>query len=131
MTFSTQAQSDFPEKFRWKNRLIFLFANSEANDILVKQLKSFQEHQEGIKDRDLKIFIVYPDKIVKYPEQDEISASANSVRKEYKPEGFTYLLIGKDGTEKLRSNEQVSIQKLFSTIDAMPMRRREMRDGNK
>jgi hypothetical protein len=43
------------------------------------------------------------------------------------PDAFTVILIGKDGGEKLRSSSPVSLDKLLSTIDAMPMRQDEMR----
>lgn len=40
---------------------------------------------------------------------------------------FTFILVGRDGGEKLRSSEVVSAEKLFGLIDAMPMRKDEMR----
>ena len=42
--------------------------------------------------------------------------------------GERILLVGKDGGVKLRSEEPVSIQRIFDLIDSMPMRRREMRE---
>ncbi len=39
---------------------------------------------------------------------------------------FEVLLIGKDGTEKLRSTTPVKLDTLFSLIDTMPMRKVEM-----
>ena len=39
------------------------------------------------------------------------------------------ILVGKDGTEKLRAHHVVSAQALFALIDAMPMRQREMREA--
>ncbi len=44
-----------------------------------------------------------------------------------RPNDFTVILIGKDGGEKLRSHQPVSLDILRSTIDAMPMRQEEMR----
>jgi len=45
-------------------------------------------------------------------------------------EAFTFILVGRDGGEKLRSNEVVKIGKLFGLIDSMPMRKREMNTDN-
>ena len=45
------------------------------------------------------------------------------------PDNLTVLLVGKDGTVKHRSSEPVDPEEIFSLVDAMPMRRREMRDG--
>lgn len=41
---------------------------------------------------------------------------------------FSLRLVGKDGGEKLRSLQPVSAASLFALVDAMPMRRREMRE---
>ncbi len=43
--------------------------------------------------------------------------------------GFRVVLLGKDGGEKFASGEPVSAETLNGTIDAMPMRREEMRRG--
>jgi len=40
---------------------------------------------------------------------------------------FAVILIGKDGTKKLRQSSPLETDTLFSVIDAMPMRQREMR----
>ena len=44
---------------------------------------------------------------------------------------FEVILFGLDGTIKLRQDQPVSTDKLFSLIDSMPMRQREMRRQNK
>ena len=41
-------------------------------------------------------------------------------------EKYLAVLVGKDGFEKLRSDRAIANGLLFATIDAMPMRRREM-----
>ena len=43
-------------------------------------------------------------------------------------EEFAVVLIGRDGGEKFRSDGPVSVEELFSKIDEMPVRRREMRE---
>jgi hypothetical protein len=47
------------------------------------------------------------------------------------PNDFTVILIGKDGGEKLRSHQPLSLDTLRSTIDAMPMRQDEMKSQPK
>ncbi len=44
---------------------------------------------------------------------------------------FTVILVGKDGSEKLRSQNLLTTEKLFALIDSMPMRRGEMRNQEK
>ena len=46
------------------------------------------------------------------------------------PGEFRVVLVGKDGTEKRRDPEPVTARSLFDTIDAMPMRQREMRQND-
>ncbi|WP_190510597.1 DUF4174 domain-containing protein [Leptolyngbya sp. FACHB-321] len=57
------------------------------------------------------------------------SASADRLRQQFgiPPEEFAVILVGKDGTEKQRSQTPVDLELLFRTIDAMPMRQQEMR----
>ncbi|WP_019512218.1 MULTISPECIES: DUF4174 domain-containing protein [Mycobacteriaceae] len=40
------------------------------------------------------------------------------------------LLIGKDGTEKLRADTVPNLQTVYAVIDGMPMRGREMSGNN-
>jgi hypothetical protein len=42
-------------------------------------------------------------------------------------DGFLAVLVGKDGEAKITSRSPIPTETLFSTIDAMPMRRDEMR----
>jgi hypothetical protein len=41
---------------------------------------------------------------------------------------FTVILVGKDGGEKLRDSKPLTYARLQATIDAMPMRRQEMKE---
>ena len=51
------------------------------------------------------------------------------VKRRYKAEksDFRVILIGLDGGEKLEQTEVLSAEKLFNTIDSMPMRQAEIR----
>ena len=53
----------------------------------------------------------------------------NSLRKHFKiaPGSFQVILLGEDGGSKLSSRAPVSMDQLSSLIDAMPTRRRELR----
>ena len=59
------------------------------------------------------------------------AVSAAKLRKQFQSESGTtmFILIGKDGTEKLRK-DTVKIEDLFEVIDAMPMRKREAESRN-
>ena len=63
------------------------------------------------------------------PEQLPAAALQNTYH--IPPDSFSLILIGKDGHEKDRWSEPVDMQEIFSVIDAMPMRRQEIRDRKK
>jgi hypothetical protein len=59
----------------------------------------------------------------------DVSAPGRSqFREALQIDGFEIFLIGMDGGVKLRSKTPISVEELYAVIDAMPMRRREMRD---
>lgn len=50
------------------------------------------------------------------------------VQTRFGAEAFSVILIGKDGGEKLRRPTPLSPEELFAIVEAMPMRRAEMRE---
>lgn len=131
MAQNSQSPSDL-NQYQWKNRLLLIFAPSEANELFQAQLNEFEGAEEGFNDRDLKIFYLLMDG-ASLVEGEPISTTATEhLYKEYNvTEGaITVILIGKDGTEKLRVGEVLPTPKLFSVIDAMPMRKREMNEDS-
>lgn len=108
------AQLDL-EKHRWQERVLLFFVPTAESANWEKQEQILASDPQGLEERDL---VVY--------QLDTAAALANRYR--VASEQFTAILVGKDGTEKLRQNEPLSLAKLYSTIDAMPMRRREMRE---
>ena len=94
-------------------REILIFGNEEHSSLVQQQLALFNKEAAGIKERDIKITIVSKDDLL---------------NKKYhiKAGSFTVILLGKDGTEKFRTDEILLPQKLFAIIDAMPMRQAEI-----
>ncbi len=92
-----------------------LILKNEANQHLAeRQMNLLEKAVQGIKERDIKITVA--------DRQDRLY-------KKYIADtsGFTVLLIGKDGFEKYRTNKLLTVNELFAIIDAMPMRKREMK----
>ena len=67
----------------------------------------------------------YPDGSLGYLTLPEAAAARR--RFHVAPGGFTVILVGKDGGEKLRAYAPIPYETLRDTIDAMPMRQDEMR----
>ncbi len=95
-----------------------LFADTKENETLLKQLKLFKTDTKGLDNRDLKISV----KI--FNKENETIFRSRKVSKN----DFKFILIGKDGNEKLNTNKLVSLNELYNIIDAMPMRQSEMRN---
>lgn len=100
------------------HREIYIFTTDAANASFINQ-KSVLTDAAGLQERDIQIHEI-------------VGLKANeSVFKKYKASAqkFTFVLFGKDGGEKLRSYGPVSLEKLYRTIDDMPMRKAEMKQG--
>jgi len=98
--------------FQWKNRILLLFAPASSDKRLTKQTDLIEANRPGFEERDLIIFII--------PEQSPLRVHFHIDNK-----AFTVILLGKDGTEKLRQQSVLDPEKLFRLIDSMPMRRAE------
>lgn len=131
MAQSVPSESLNLEQYRWGNRLILLFAPSSENAVLKAQLERLVSHEEELEDRDLKIFQLF--EASGLLEGQELSEEGvRAVRAQFKAplDSFLFVLIGKDGGVKRRSAEFISVEDLFAQIDSMPMRQREMREGD-
>ena len=122
-------QNDMLEQYQWENRLILLFG-SISESAVEKQITELEKDTEGITDRDLLIFHIDRDEVRFIENSGNPASSANKLRNRYNigEQEFHYILIGKDGGVKLNKKEFVPNKDLFSVIDAMPMRQREMRN---
>ena len=99
-------------------RQVLLFYKEDGKPLHDKQMAELQKNRSGVKERDI---------IIKsYPYSAE-TASVWQKNKIDKDSAFTFILIGRDGGEKYRSVTPVMAARLFGQIDAMPMRRSEVR----
>ena len=95
-------------------RSILLFGNP-TQTLLQQQLKLLQTDSNGLAERDLQIKIVRPGDIL----YNQFAVP--------KGQHFTFILVGRDGGEKFRSNQLTTTTQIFALIDAMPMRKAELR----
>ncbi|MDR9419652.1 DUF4174 domain-containing protein [Gracilimonas sp.] len=118
---------------KWKDRVLLIFSPNTYNQDYRDQVDYLDDAQEGIKERDLKAYYVLKESSASVRGQVLENEDSDYIRSEYgiSPSDFTVILIGKDGTEKLRIEEALSTKRLFKEIDAMPMRKLEMKDDGK
>ena len=128
----SQAAETGMQRLQWQNRPLVVFAPDRTDARFRRQLAIAERHADGFAERDMVVIAVVgaePVGVDGKPAKDLANAT---LRQRYRvPAGaFAAILVGKDGTEKLRRGEAIAAETLFATIDAMPMRRREMRqDG--
>lgn len=115
--------------YKWQNRLLLVFTPAQESDLYEGQMQGLSGKKEGLIDRDMKIFHLINAGASHIDEKSIDKTEMQRIQTEYKVKAqeFTAILIGKDGTEKLRTHSILTTDKLFAVIDAMPMRKREMR----
>ncbi|GAB3339531.1 hypothetical protein GCM10027429_26070 [Marivirga atlantica] len=116
------------DAFQWKNRILVIYSNESSNS-LTSQKQYYADGKTDYEERDLIVFVL-TDKTLNYIDNSAASIDAIDVRNFLnisEKDTFNVSLIGKDGGIKLQQNTLLTNEKLFATIDAMPMRKREMR----
>jgi hypothetical protein len=120
-------------QYRWKNRLLFIFAPDDGHSLL-RNLESDLVAQPGeVSERDLIVLKIIENGPSFMAETRLDPQTAANIRAKFKAshERFTCILVGKDGGIKLRRNDPVRLLDIFELIDAMPMRQQEMRQNTK
>lgn len=84
-------------------RVLDVYAINKSDKLFQEQLKVLASDPKGIKVRDI------------------------SIKEHFGSTAFKITLTGKDGTKKLSSKSVLTLKKLYDTIDAMPMRKAEMK----
>lgn len=96
-------------------REIILLAEHPMHPDLLQQQEILQADTAGLAERDMVITLITP------------LSDKNRYHQLMKDgKGFRFILIGKDGGEKLRSDKPVTLEQIFALVDSMPMRRYEM-----
>jgi hypothetical protein len=108
---------------QWQNRIIVVNEVADVEAVL----PLFEKNAAGVTDRDL-IWLVFNGNETLTNYSGALSPELiNNTLETYRIKPGQVILIGKDGGVKNRL-DQVDLEALFANIDAMPMRRNEMRD---
>lgn len=115
--------------FQWKNRCILIFSPQLTNEAAQSQLRLLEQDAEGLTDRDLVLLHLGKNEGI-WGKKTISPASVAAIRKQLQigEQESTLVLIGKDGGVKLRQAFPVPRAQLYGLIDAMPMRRQEMKE---
>ena len=117
-------------KFRWKNRLLLLFAPHRDHPFFDILHQAMMNRKGEVENRDLIVFEMFEEGPSTVNGADLDPQTALSLRKQFNAQKgeFTLVLIGKDGGVKLTRRERTEIEDIFGLIDSMPMRQQEIRN---
>ena len=101
----------------WKKRPVVVFADSPNDPAFTEQIRRLSERWPELAARDV---IVITDTTPEPP---------SSVRLKLRPRGFSLVIIAKDGTVNLRKPAPWDAREVIRSIDKMPIRREEVRNG--
>ena len=104
--------------YRWRERVLVISAPDADDARLSAQRQALANADPGLRERDLRVIEAVG---------GDAAAQVMRRRLRLEPGAFTAVLIGKDGETKILAGEPIAPQRLFAVIDAMPMRRDEMR----
>lgn len=121
-------QSQQLEKHQWKNRVLLIISDNEASDNYKNQILKLEAAQDGLIERKVLVYNVLPNKYkVSNSSNNWIASSVLFNTFMDTNDAFTVILIGLDGTVKLKKEAVLATKTLFDLIDSMPMRQAEMR----
>lgn len=118
---SAQAQDNPLEKYKWKNRVVLAFLNNSSESEFAKITAIYDEQ---LKERDiLVVTCISPEKSMS-PGAGPGMSKCEMLRSAFGITGqeSAFLLIGKDGTEKLRQTGTPDFAEIIKAVDQMPMR---------
>lgn len=127
MLVTAKAEDDVAsllESHLWRDRVVMMMTHDANAPDYVKQMQFLSASQEGVKERDILLYHVVLHSYVKQGGRvlPHIPASRFIDYFDVADHAFTVVVIGKDGTEKLRRHKPLATDELFALIDAMPMR---------
>lgn len=118
------------DDLQWKARIVLMFSSGDGDGPGASLETAIRESTCDIKQRDIVLGRINPETQGYLGEYGVNPTESIRVRERYgvAPSEFRVLLIGKDGGVKATFSEVPALQQLFDVVDAMPMRRREVRN---
>lgn len=115
--FTTMDQINLNE-LKWKKRPVVVFADSVNDPAFIAQMDFLHADEAELLARDVIVIV------------DTEPDVRSDLRLKMRPRGFMLVLVGKDGDVKIRKPFPWSVREISRSIDKMPIRKREIREGN-
>lgn len=131
LTMSTTLNGQNLKEHQWKNRVVLIITNDLESQLYRSQLSAFSSNSEALKERKLLVYKLLPETYRIENGEENAWINDSELYSKYNPnnKSFQIILIGFDGGVKLQQDTFLTTSRLFSAIDAMPMRRAELRDN--
>lgn len=128
ITLSANAQNLMD--YQWKNRLLVILLEDLNSENYTLQIDELQSNVAAIKERKLLIILVNPKAYKVGLGKNSSWQKSDKLYKTYhrRDTPFETLLIGLDGGIKARKKGVFKSEDVFAIIDAMPMRRAEIKN---
>ncbi|WP_134680117.1 DUF4174 domain-containing protein [Paracoccus ravus] len=107
------AEAD-PAEFLWQARPVVVFADTAADPAFVEQLAALRRDPAALTRRDVVVIT------------DTEPQAASIWRRQLRPEGFSLVLLDKDGQVKQRKPVPWSVREISRAIDKFPLRLQEI-----
>ena len=115
-------------RHEWRQRLLFLIAPSATDPTIAARREALAARSDALLDRDLLVFQLFArEGLVAERALSAHDVQALRAALDLGPDDRSLILIGKDGGIKRRAPLDTDLGEIFRQIDAMPMRRGEMR----
>ena len=114
--------------YLWQSRPLLVFAPTEGDPRLSETMRRIEASRCDFIDRDMVLGRIVADGTSTLDGHAVDTARAQRLASEFGigANGFSVVLIGKDGGEKLRVSDVPDLAAIYAVIDGMPMRGREM-----
>ncbi len=109
------ARDTDPGEFLWIARPLMIFADTPQDPRFILQMEMLEERPADLLEREVIVIT------------DTDPAAKSAARERLHPNGFTFVLLDKDGTIILRKPQPWSTRELSRAIDKTPLRQEEIR----
>jgi hypothetical protein len=126
-SFLLASHAEAMTRYLWEKRPLIIFAPTGDTAVLQRQRALLGAALPQMRKRDMVvIYVIGNDVRAILGDVPDLTSQQLRQRYDVPYTAFRTLLVGKDGGVKLRSWQVVTTRRLFSLIDAMPMRMEEM-----
>jgi hypothetical protein len=129
---NVKAQNFDLKNYVWRKRVLLVFAPNAQNERFKLQVAALKAGKAGFEERDVVVLNIFTQSGVDEKNKPINAEKVMALRKKYvvSDNEFKVILIGKDGGSKKANAQPFENQQLLNLIDAMPMRKDEVKKGH-